>query len=299
MKTTKIIPFQKYRYFAIGLSALLLVIFSAGTVLHGGFTWGVDFAGGVKLIAAFNKDVSMDKIRDSLARRSINAMVQQIGPEGKNEYIIATKLLEKGESSEKSLETIKKALTDDFKTITILSVETVGPAIGNYLKREAVKLFVLSLIMMMVYLTFRFEFKFGLGALLALIHDVALSVAFCGFFKIEMNIPIIAAVLTIFGYSGNDTIVIFDRIRETLGDKTKLSIADVVDVSVTHTLSRTILTSLLTLFAVVSLYLLGGDVIRDFALVLMFGIFIGTYSSIYIASPIVVWWEKVIRKKAV
>jgi preprotein translocase subunit SecF len=288
----KIVDFLRYRFIALGFSLLLFIFLFTGTMLNGGLNWGIDFVGGVKIIARFDKDVTIAQIRDVLGQKGINSMVQNIGTGIRNEYIISTKLLSRAESSEKSYEILKNALASGFKNIEYLSVETVGPAIGDFLKREAAKLFLIALVMMVLYLSFRFEFKYAVGVIAALVHDVTLSVFFCGLFQLEINIPIIAAILTLFGYSANDTIVIFDRIRENIQVKSKQTFMEVINKSITQSMSRTILTSLTTLFAVLALYLLGGDVINDFALLLLFGIFVGTYSTIYLASPVVLGWER-------
>jgi preprotein translocase subunit SecF len=288
----KIVDFLQYRFFALGFSFLLLLILVGGTILNGGLNWGIDFVGGVKIIARFDNDVTIAQIRDVLGKEGINSMVQNIGTGMKNEYIISTKLLSREESSEKSYEILKGVLGSGFKNIEYLSVETVGPAIGDFLKREAAKLFLIALVMMVLYLSFRFEFKYAVGVMAALVHDVLLAVFFCGLFQLEINIPIIAAILTLFGYSANDTIVVFDRIRENVQVKSKQTFMEVINKSITQSISRTILTSLTTLFAVLALYLLGGDVINDFALLLLFGIFVGTYSTVYLASPVVLGWER-------
>ncbi len=288
----KIVDFLRYRFFALGFSFLLLLILVGGTILNGGLNWGIDFVGGVKIIARFDNDVTIGHIRDVLGKEGINSMVQNIGTGMKNEYIISTKLLSREESSEKSYEILKGVLGSGFKNIEYLSVETVGPAIGDFLKREAAKLFSIALIMMVLYLSFRFEFKYAIGVIAALVHDVLLAVFFCGLFQLEINIPIIAAILTLFGYSANDTIVVFDRVRENVQVKSKQTFMEVINKSITQSISRTILTSLTTLFAVLALYLLGGDVINDFALLLLFGIFVGTYSTVYLASPVVLGWER-------
>ena len=288
----RIIGFLQYRYVAIALSFLLFLFLLTATIINGGVNWGIDFVGGVKIIARFDKDVSITQIRDILSDNGIKSMVQNIGTGAKNEFIISTKLLSRGESSEKSFDILKGVLNKNFKKIEYLSIETVGPAIGDFLKREAFKLFSIALIMMALYLSFRFELKYAIGAVAALVHDISLAVVFCGLMQLEINIPVIAAILTIFGYSANDTIVVFDRIRENVQIKSKQTFLEVINKSVTQSISRTLLTSLTTLFAVFALYLLGGDVINDFAITLLFGIFVGTYSSIYIASPVVLGWER-------
>lgn len=288
----RIIGFLQYRFVAIALSFLLFIFLLTATIINGGVNWGIDFVGGVKIIAHFDKDVSIAQIRDVLSDNGIKSMVQNIGTGAKNEFIISTKLLSKGESSEQSFDILKGVLSKNFKKIEYLSIETVGPAIGDFLKREAFKLFSIALIMMALYLSFRFEVKYAIGAVAALIHDISLAVVFCGLMQLEINIPIIAAILTIFGYSANDTIVVFDRIRENVQVKSKQTFLEVINKSISQSISRTLLTSLTTLFAVFALYLLGGDVINDFALIILFGIFVGTYSSIYIASPVVLGWER-------
>ncbi len=290
----RVINFLKYRYIATGLSAVLLVVFVIGIVTKGGLNFGIDFVGGAKIIAKFEQGVKEGDIRKAL--EGYNPLVQQIGDEKLNEYIVSTKLSEGENGTQKGLEEVKKSLNASFKNIEFLSEENVGPAIGNILKRSALKLFLVALILMTIYLSFRFEFKYSMGAMAALVHDISLSLAFIGFAGVEMNIPVVAALLTIFGYSVNDTIVIFDRIRENTQMKSKQTFLDTINKSISQSLNRTLLTSLTTLFAVLSLYLLGGEVLNEFALVLLFGIFVGTYSSIYVASPLLVAWEKIFNK---
>ena len=193
-------------------------------------------------------------------------------------------------------EKIKSDLMKNFKNVNVMSVEHVGPAVGSYLRQSALKLVLMAIGMMTIYLAYRFELRFAVGAMVALLHDITLAVAFCGVAGIEFNIPIIAALLTIFGYSVHDTIIIFDRIREDTRLDSKMIFIDIMDKAITETLSRTIITVLLTLFSVIALWLLGGEGISDFALVLLFGFVIGSYSSIYQAAPVVLWWEKLVKK---
>ncbi len=288
MKST--IDFLKYRWIAFGVSLGLLVVFSAVAFTRGGINMGVDFIGGVKIIGQFYEGVDEAKIREAL--RGFNPMIQQIGSDDKHEYIISSKLTAESQNSEIQSELIKKALLEQFTTVEFLSVENVGPAIGDFLKKSALKLFLVAVALMGVYLAFRFEFKYSIAAMAAIIHDLVLAVMFCGFTGVEFNIPIVAALLTIFGYSINDTIVIFDRIRENMQQQTKQAYIDIVNRAITQSLSRTLLTSLTTLFAVLSLYLIGGEGINDFALILLFGIVIGTYSTVYLAAPVLVAWER-------
>lgn len=292
MKRT--IEFLKFRWIAFGVSLLLVITFSIGTIINSGFNFGVDFVGGVKIIGKFDKGINEKKIRDTLEQ--YNPTVQQIGQDEKNEYIISTKLSGDKETSEKDSEKVKSLLNEKFGNVEIISEENVGPAIGNFLKKSAIKLFLVALILMSLYLAFRFEVRYSVGAMAALLHDIGITILFCGFTGIEFSIPVVAALLTIFGYSVNDTIVVFDRIRENVQMKSKQSFLDIINQSISQSFSRTMLTSLTTLFTVLALYLLGGEGLVDFAQVLLFGIFIGTYSSIYIASPVVLVWNRVVAK---
>jgi preprotein translocase subunit SecF len=293
----RLINFLKYRFIAIGLSFFLFAVFSISTYLSGGFNWGIDYNGGVKTIVKFEKGIDISKIRSVLAGSNINANVQQIGKEELNEYIIGTKLQGEGESSEKSYQIIKNTLDKGFKKIEVVSVETVGPTIGAQMRKSMIYSIIIALALIMVYLAFRFEFKFAVGAIAALIHDVVLATAFVGIMQIEFDVPVLAAILTLAGYSVNDTIVIFDRIRENINIESKQTFSEIINKSVSQMLGRTILTSLLTLFSVIAVFFLGGENLRSFAMVLIFGFIIGCYSTIYIASPVVLWWEKLTTKK--
>jgi preprotein translocase subunit SecF len=294
----KIIPFIKYRYIAYSLTLIFIIIFSLQTYRNGGFNWGIDFVGGAKITVKFQQGVDTAQIRKVLAHHTISATIQQVGKDEDNEYIIATKLTSRTENVEESTKALRTILQTNFNNAEVLSIETVGPAIGDFLKKSAGKLIALSIIIMTVYLAFRFELRYSIGAMVALIHDIILTVLFCGFANIEINIPILAAILTIYGYSVNDTIIVFDRVRENLQITTKQAFIDVIDKSITQTISRTLLTLLTTLFAVFALYMIGGEGLNDFATILLFGLTIGTFSSLYIASPFVMYWEKLTSKQS-
>ena len=296
----KTINFLKYKYIAIGASWLFIVGLTVGTILSGGFNYGIDFVGGYKIIAKFqDSSVSEGTIRKVLT--DFNPTVQKIGEESKNQYIITTKLDNAtiapvpgspDQASTSKYEMLKKTLSEKFTGVSIQSEETVGPAIGEYLRKSAWKLTLMAVIMMSIYLAFRFEVKYAFGGMVCLFHDMAMTVSFCGIMGIEINITVLAALLTLYGYSINDTIVIFDRIRETDKLRAKTTFDDVINRAITQTLSRTLITGVTTLFSVLVLYLMGGEALHDFSFVLLFGIILGTYSSIYIASPAVLWWEK-------
>ncbi len=301
----KTINFIKYQYIAIGASWILIITLLAGTFFKGGFNYGIDFVGGYKIIAKF-KDSSVNEgtIRKALA--DFNPTVQQVGEDSKNSFIITTKLEktntgsmqnQSDQTSNSKYEMMKKTLNEKFNGVRFESEETVGPAIGEYLRKSAWKLTLLAVIMMSIYLAFRFEVKYAVGGMVSLFHDMAMSIAFCGIMGIEINIQVMAALLTLYGYSINDTIVIFDRIRETDQLQAKITFSEVINKAITQTLTRTLLTGVTTLFAVLVLFLIGGEALHDFSIVLLFGILVGTYSSIYIASPVVLAWEKWRAKK--
>ncbi len=291
----RILNFLKFRYIAFGLSAFLIVLFSAGTVMKGGMNMGIDFVGGVKLIAHFPVEVSENDIRNSFEDFEFSPSIQQIGEKSEHEFIISTKL--SGEETSHSLQEVKKILQDKYPEISFLSEENVGPAIGDLLKESALKLFLVAMLMMTIYLTFRFELKYGIAAMIALLHDVLLCFLLVGFTGMEMNIPVVAAILTVFGYSINDTIVVFDRIRENTKGQTNLNFIEIINKSITQSISRTLITSLTTMFAVAALFVMGGKVLHDFAAVLLFGIIIGTYSTMYLASPFLLILEKIKNRK--
>ncbi|MDA3899443.1 MAG: protein translocase subunit SecF [Spirochaetes bacterium] len=293
----KILPFLRFKYVAYAVSVSLFALFLAITIPQGGLNWGIDFVGGVKVRAQFDSGVSVSDVRSSLQDGGLNVSVQTIGSEETNELVISTKLLAGSEDTEETYNLLWGTLKSDFPTVVQLSNDSVGPTIGDYLKKSALKLVIIAMALMMIYLSFRFELKYAIGAMAALVHDLTLAVLFCGMMNVEINVQVIAALLTIFGYSVNDTIVIFDRIRENAENETSPIFADVINIGISQSISRTLLTSLTTLFAVMSLYLIGGDTINDFALILLFGIFVGTYSSIYVASPVVLALTHLFDKK--
>ncbi len=289
----KVYNFIKYRYYFIALSVILFISFVAGAyIFHGGFKMGIDFAGGVKIIAKFEQNVTEAKIRSAIDQEG--ASVQNIGDADKNEFIITVNAGTDKSGSVKQSDNISKKLNNVFgeKKVIFLSVEDVGPAVGDILKMDAIKALLFAMVLMLIYLSFRFEFKYALGVIVAVIHDVIMATAFCGIAGIELNIPIVAAILTIFGYSVNDTIVIFDRVRENMQIVSKKqTFKEVIDKSLTQTLSRSILTVFTVLMSLLSIFFLGGEGLRDFATIMIIGLIFGSYSTLYIASPVVLAWE--------
>lgn len=289
--------FKKPRINFIGArrraAILSLVLIGAGlasVALHRGFNTSIDFSGGTLVEVRFDPPVELRDVREVVKTVGFeSAEVTHFG--SVEEVLIKVKSI--GDAAEASKQ-ISEALDDGFSgnhSIDMRRVESVGPKIGAELKTAAFWAIIYSLAGIVVYISWRFEFRFAIAAIIALIHDVLFTLGFFSVTNKELSIPVMAAILTIVGYSLNDTIVVFDRIRENLRSRKREGYHVVVNASVNETLSRTVITSLTTLVVVVCLATLGGPVIRDFALTLLVGVIIGTYSSIFIASPVLVEWE--------
>jgi preprotein translocase subunit SecF len=285
------INFQKSRKLFIAISAAL-ILFGLGSILvQGGLNYGIDFAGGTLVQLKFDAPADIGKIRDALKGIDLgDSVIQEFG--SPREVIIRV------EKSSESLENLSDQITGALATafgqdaFTVERVEVVGPQVGHDLQRKALLALLYALIGVLIYITIRFEFRFAVGAILALIHDVLMTVGVFSVLNKEFTLPIIAAILTIVGYSLNDTIVLFDRIRERLRLKAKETYEATINTSINLTLSRTLLTSLTTLIVVLALFFLGGEVIHDFAFALTIGVVVGTYSSIFIASPTLLLFHK-------
>lgn len=283
-----------YRKIAISISIAVIVVGLISIAVHRGFNLSVDFIGGTTMQLKFEKSFHNDlsKIRSIVNNLGFGSPeVKTIGQISNNELQVTVG--KQGEGDEVS-NAIKSALTKEYSqnSFEVRRVETVGPKIGGELKRDAIIATILSLIAILLYVGFRFNLPFGVAAVIPLFHDVMITVTVFSLLNLEISIQFIAALLTIVGYSLNDTIVIFDRIRENLkGGLRGKNFADLVNTSINQTLSRTIITSLTTIFVSASLWLLGSDAIKDFALALTVGVAVGTYSTIYIASPILVAWH--------
>jgi preprotein translocase subunit SecF len=283
-------------------SLILIGTALASVAVHRGFNTSIDFAGGTLVEVRFDPPVALQEIREVIAAAGFSsAEVTHFGAE--EEVLIKVKSI--GDAAEASRR-IGDALVQRFveqeagrDSIDLRRVESVGPKIGAELKKAAFWAVIYSLAGILVYISWRFEFRFAVAAIIALIHDVLITLGFFSVTNKELSIPVMAAILTVVGYSLNDTIVVFDRIRENLRARKREGYHVVVNASVNETLSRTVITSLTTLGVVICLAVLGGPVIRDFALTLMVGVLIGTYSSIFIASPVLVEWEdwRVRRRK--
>ncbi|MFM7498575.1 MAG: protein translocase subunit SecF [Candidatus Fonsibacter sp.] len=275
--------FLKYKKFFILVSASL-VFFSFILIFSKGLNLGVDFKGGTTIEIRLEKKMDIEKIRNSLSKSKINNFsVKEFGTA--NDLLIYT-------DNSISPNDIKNFLEKDLKEkITIRKIETVGPKVGSELIKSAIYSVLLCLIAIFLYLWFRFEWQFSLGGIVALFHDLIITVGVFALLGLQFDLSIIAALLTILGYSINDTVIIYDRIRENLKKDSSSELSILVNESLNNTLSRTLKTSGTTLLSIVAVLIFGGEVLRGFAFAITFGIIVGTYSSIYIASPILMYFK--------
>ena len=265
------------------IASIILVILSTFFIFFKGLNYGIDFKGGTLIELRTEKTVNSSSIRDALNSMSLGDInVKRFGKEG--DYLIK---VEQKNTNNNLIPEIKKKLTENLSAeIDFRRVENVGPKVSSELLESSVIAISLALTAMLFYIWVRFEWQFSLGSIVALFHDVVITLGIFSILSLEINLSIIAAVLTIVGYSMNDTVVIYDRIRENLYKYTKISISDVTNLSVNETLARTIITSVTTLLALLSIYILGGEILRGFSFAMILGVVIGTYSSIFVASPI-------------
>lgn len=278
------INFVGKKNIAMIVSLLAIFIGIASLVVKGGPRYGIDFAGGTLIQVRFTQAPDVGQIRKVLADHGMgSAVIQSLGEEK-----VAVRVQSEEEQAENVADQIFNIVSQGFpdEGATLELVEMVGPQVGADLRRKGMLSIMYAMVGILIYITVRFQFRFALGALAALLHDILITIGIFSIFNREFTLPIIAALLTIIGYSLNDTIVVFDRVRENIRRMPKEKLMSVVNGSINQTLSRTILTSGTTLLVVFCLYLFGGEVIHDFSFALLVGIFVGTYSSIFIASPI-------------
>lgn len=293
------LDFVGKRKLAILLSLALLVIGLVSLVAKGGPSYGIDFAGGTLVQIKFSDATSAADVRSSLGKLDLHGLtIQQVGDAG-NEYLVR---VQESENLDKLAGTIQTTLEEKYGAgkLEIRRTEMVGPQVGKDLRNKGAQAIFYAIIGMLVYITFRFEFRFGAGAVIALFHDVLLCLGLMSVLNLEIDLTVIAGFLALVGYSVNDTVIVCDRIRENMAKLHNQPLAHVINRSINETLSRTIMTSGLTLLSVLALYVVGGSVIHNFAFVLLAGIVVGTYSSIFIASPVILFWESYrARQKAV
>ena len=273
-------------YFKIfNILSLVLVLVSFIFITFKGLNYGIDFKGGTLIeIRLENKDIKVSNIRDSLRKINLGDVnVKNFGED--SDFLI--KIEEKLNNNEALITKIKTTLNQDLnEEVNYRRVESVGPKVSAELLKSGVISIGLALLMMLFYIWFRFEWQFSLGSIIALFHDVIITVGIFSLLSIEINLSIVAAVLTIVGYSMNDTVVIYDRIRENLSKYNKLDVDQISNLSVNETLSRTLITSVTTLLALFSIFILGGEILKGFSFAMILGVIIGTYSSIFVASPV-------------
>ena len=267
--------------------SIILFILSVIFIAFKGLNYGIDFKGGTLIeLRSINTDIS--SIRNSLNDMKLGDVnVKNFGKEG--DFLI--KVEEQGDNNN-LIPKIKQKLSDSLNSeINFRRVENVGPKVSAELLQSGIIAITLSLAAMLFYIWIRFEWQFSVGAIVALFHDVIITLGVFSLLSLEINLSIIAAVLTIVGYSMNDTVVIYDRVRENLGKYHKLEIANIANLSINETLARTIITSVTTLLALFSIFILGGEILRGFSFAMILGVFIGTYSSIFVASPILKFFK--------
>ena len=280
------INFNKHFKF-FNIFSFLLIFVSIILLLFKGLNFGVDFKGGTLIeLRTTDNQVSISKIRQSFLNMNVgDVTVKQFG---KNDDFLI-KFEKKENNNPNLIKEIKNDLTTSIGPVfKFRRVENVGPKVSAELLKSGIIAIALSLTAMLIYIWIRFEWQFSLGAILALFHDVILTLGIFSLFSLEINLSIVAAVLTIVGYSMNDTVVIFDRVRENLKKYSDIKIFDLTNISINETLSRTIITSLTTLLALFSIYIFGGEILKGFSLAMILGVIFGTYSSIYIANPVLI-----------
>ena len=271
----------------------IAILASFGSILyHGGLKYGVDFSGGLAIQIKFSKTVDISEVRDAMDAMGLkDAVVQKFG--GENEFLIRI------EKTAGDLEAISKSIQTSLqerfkdKTLEIRSVEAVGPKVGKDLKTKAAWAVGLAFLGILIYVAFRFhQFAYGLGGIASLFHDVVVTFGAVSVFNMDFSLNVLAVILTIIGFSINDTIVIFDRVRENIKKMRKDELVTIFNVSINETLGRTILTTGTVMMVVLILFFFGGQVIHDFTIALIVGLITGTYSTVYIASPVVLFWEE-------
>jgi preprotein translocase subunit SecF len=279
------IPFNKY-YNQFNIFSIVLIILSLSLLIFKGLNYGIDFKGGtlIELRSTDNK-INVSSLRDSLSQMNLgDVSVKKFGND--QDYLIKFEI---NDAKNNVIENIKTSLENSYgNNFNFRRVENVGPKVSSELLKSGIIAISLSLAVMLIYIWIRFEWQFSLGAIVALFHDVIVTLGMFSLFSLEINLSIIAAVLTIVGYSMNDTVVIFDRVRENLRKYSDIKIYELTNISINETLSRTLLTSITTLLALLAIYFFGGEILRGFSFAMILGVIFGTYSSIYIANTVLV-----------
>lgn len=280
----KTVPFMAYRKMAMAFS-LILILGGIGSLFTKGINWGLDFTGGTLIQVGFENSADLGKIREVLKTGGFpDAVVSTFGSSRDVLIRLAPREDVKAQMLSNQILDVLKANTGE--QVDIQRIEFVGPSVGDELKEQGGLAMLTALICILIYVAFRFEWRFALGAVFALAHDVMLTVSLFSLIGKEFDLTVLAAILAVIGYSLNDTIVVSDRIRENFRKIRRGTSEEIIDTSLSQTLARTMITSLTTLLVLVALYIFGGSLINGFATALLFGVFIGTYSSIYVASSV-------------
>ena len=279
------IPFVRFRHIATGVS-LIIIAASIALFFSRGLNFGIDFKGGIMIEIATDGPADINQLRTTMSGLGLGEVqIQEFG-QADDVLIRIPSPAEGGEAaSQEAVNKVRAALGD--QVVEYRRVEVVGPQVSSELVRSGTIAVVLAMVLMLVYIWFRFEWQFSLGAITSLVHDVLATIGILCILQIEFNLQMIAAILTIVGYSMNDTVIVFDRVRENLRKYKKMDLGELIDLSINQTLSRTVITSGTTLLALLALFVFGGEVLRGFTFAMIFGILIGTYSSVFIAAPII------------
>ena len=289
--------FLRWRWHAVALS-WVLILAGLFVIYTKGLAKGIEFAGGTSVIMQFDQTPSVEVVRDALNKNypggGQDAIVQSYGDPSLRQVMVRVPQVgaEQGAALSARAQAIEQALQKAGLKPTVVGTEIVGPSVGEELTQKGFSAFVLSLIGILAYIAFRFEFSFAFGAVIATLHDVLVTFAFLAFFRYDLTLNVIAALLTVTGYSTNDTIVIFDRVRENLKKMRRDSLNEVINVSINQTLGRTVITAGTALLSALALFFFGGEVLHGFAFTMIVGIITGTYSSVFVAAAIVTFWRR-------
>lgn len=287
--------FLRWRWHAVALS-WIIILAGLGVVMTKGIPRGIEFAGGTALIMQFDTEPSIEQVRSALDRTygGQNVVVQTYGDASQRQVLVRVPQVggESGDALSQTRQAVEAAVKEaNLGNFSVVGTEIVSPTVGRELTQKGLLATVLSLAGILLYISFRYQLSFAVGAVVATIHDLLITMAFLAFFQYDLSLNVIAAILTVAGYSTNDTIVIFDRVRENLRGMRRDSLAEVINASLNQTLGRTVITAGLTLLSVIALFFFGGEVLRGFAFTMIVGIVTGTYSSVFIAAAIVSLWR--------
>ncbi len=290
--------FMRWRWHAVALS-WVIILAGVAVIATRGIPRGIEFAGGTSVIGQFDQTPSVDAVRSALnanyAGGGQDAVVQNYGTPAERRVMVRVPQVggEQGESLGRVAAAVEDALRKgNLGNFRVTATEIVGPAVGKELTEKGLWAFFLSLAGILAYIAFRFQFSFGVGAVVATVHDILVTLAFLAFFGYDMTLNVIAAILTVTGYSTNDTIVIFDRVRENMRKMRRESLSEIINISINQTLGRTVITAGTALLSALALFLFGGEVLHGFAFTMIVGIVTGTYSSVFVAAAIVTFWRR-------